>query len=62
MHGSDRNKHLFQENLTVNTRKLICKGTDKRTARSSENRRTGKDRLHVIFSRQEPIEPARRNC
>ena len=34
--------------LTVYTRKF-CKGTDKKMARSSENRGTDKDRLHVVF-------------
>ena len=46
--GSGRNEHRFQQNLTVYTHKF-CKGTDKRTARSLENRGTDKDRLHVVF-------------
>ena len=47
--GSGRtNKHRFRQNLPVYMRKF-CKGTDKRMTRSSENRGTDKDRLHVIF-------------
>ena len=46
--GSGRNEYRFQQNLTVYTSKF-CKGTDKKMARSSENRGTDKDRLHVIF-------------
>ena len=46
--GSDKNKHRFQQNLTVYMHKF-CKGTDKRMAWSSENRGTDKDRLHVVF-------------
>ena len=40
----------------------FCKGTDKRMVRSLENRGTDKDRLHVVFSWPEPIEPAIWNC
>ena len=46
--GSGRNEYRFQQNLTVYSRKF-CKGTDKQKARSSENRGTDKDRLHVVF-------------
>ena len=42
------NECRFQQNLTVYTCKF-CKGTDKKMARSSENRGTDKDRLHVVF-------------
>ena len=48
--GSGRNEDRFQQNLTVYTRKF-CKGTDKRMARSSENRGTDKERLHAVFFR-----------
>ena len=55
--GSDRNEYRrFQQNLTVYTG-TFCRGTDKRMARSSENRETDKDRLHVVFFEAEPIEP-----
>ena len=46
--GSGRNEYRFQQNLTVYTCKF-CKGTDKKMVRSSENRGTDKDRLHVVF-------------
>ena len=46
--GSGRNKHRFQQNLPVYMRKF-CKGTDKRMARSSENR--------VSFTRKNLSEP-----
>ena len=55
--GSERNKHQSQQNLTVYIRN-VCKGTDKTKTQSSENRGTDKDRLLVVFSKQEPIEPA----
>ena len=45
-----------RKNLTVYAGKF-CKGKDKKMARSSENRGTDKNRLHVVFSRPEPIEP-----
>ena len=45
---SGRNEYRFQQNLTVYTGKFF-KGTDKKMARSSENRGTDKDRLHVFF-------------
>ena len=48
--GSGRNEYWFQQNLTVYTRKFR-KGTDKKMARSSENRGTVKDSLHVVFFR-----------
>ena len=46
--GSGRNEYRFQQILTVYTRKF-CKRTDTKMARSSENRGTDKDRLHVVF-------------
>ena len=46
--------------MTVYTHKF-CKGTDKGKARSSGYRGTDKDRLHVVFSRPELIEPVIRN-
>ena len=48
VNGSGRNEYRFQQNLTVYTRKF-CKGMDKKMARSSENRGTDKNRLHVVF-------------
>ena len=47
--GLDRNEYRFQQNLTVYTRKFCIRGTDKKMARSSENRGTDKDRLHAVF-------------
>ena len=46
--GPDRNKHSFQQNLTVYKRKF-CQGMDKRKARSSKTQGMDKDHLQIVL-------------